>query len=176
MLYQRKIKIALTGGIGTGKTYISEQFLDIGIPVFYADDEAKKLYDSPKVQALLKTHFQDKFFTDTKLDYSKLSDFIFLNNENRKQFEAIIHPLVMLQFEEWADQQASYIVMLESAIIFEAKLAHYFDKIFVVDAPLPVREKRLKDKFSETEIKQRILSQMPQEEKCKRADLVIWNG
>jgi len=176
MSYQRKIKIALTGGIGTGKTYISKQFLDIGIPIFYADDETKKLYDSPKVQALLKTHFQDKFFTDNKLDRCKIADFIFLNNENKKQFEAIIHPLVMQQFEEWAAQQTSPIVMLESAIIFEAKLTHYFDKIFVVDAPLSVRVKRLKDRLLEIEIRQRILSQMPQEEKCKRADLVIWNG
>jgi len=175
MLFQRKIKIALTGGIGTGKTYISKQFLDIGIPFFYADEETKKLYNSPKVKVLLKNHFQNKFFTDNKLDYSKIADFIFLNNKNKKQFEKIIHPLVMQQFEEWADQQISPIVMMESAIIFEAELTHYFDKIFVVDAPLSVRMKRLQDRLSETEIRQRILSQMPQEEKSKRADLVIWN-
>jgi dephospho-CoA kinase len=175
---QKKIKIALTGGIGTGKTYISKQFLDIGIPVFYADEETKKLYFSEDVLAFFKEKYGDSFFTHHQLDFSKLAGFVFSNVENRQQIEAFIHPLVMKQFKEWASQQVSNIVMMESAIIFEAGLEKYFDKIMVVDAPLEVRIKRIKERnphWSEAEIMQRIHSQISQEEKCNRANLIILN-
>jgi dephospho-CoA kinase len=174
----KKIKIALTGGIGTGKTHISKHFLDMGIPVFYADEETKKLYTSEKVLTFFKNKYGDSFFTDEKLDLSKLATFIFKNPENRKQIETFIHPLVMQLFEDWAVQQKSNTVMLESAIIFEAGLGKFFDKIIVVDAPLDVRIQRIKNRnahLSEQEILQRINLQMPQEEKCKRGDFVIWN-
>jgi len=173
---QKKIKIALTGGIGTGKTYISKHFLDIGIPVFYADDEAKKLYASEKILDFFADKYGELFFTDKKLDLSKLTAFVFKNPENRKKIEAFIHPLVMQKFEEWATQQTSNIVMMESAIIFEAGLETFFDKIIAVDAPLDVRINRIKKRnshLSEEDILQRINTQISQEEKCKHADIVV---
>ncbi|MCL2436100.1 MAG: dephospho-CoA kinase [Lentimicrobiaceae bacterium] len=176
---QKKTKIALTGGIGTGKTYVSKQFSDMGIPVFYADEEAKKLYDTKGAIAFFKEKYGDVCFTNNQLDYSKLATFVFSDLEKRKQIEAFIHPLVMQNFEDWASQQDSNIVMLESAIIFEAGLEKFFDKIMVVDAPLDVRIERIKNrnpKLSETEILQRINSQLSQEEKCTRSDVIIWNG
>jgi dephospho-CoA kinase len=179
MLPQKKIKIALTGGIGTGKTYISKQFLDMGIPVFYADEEAKKLYLSEKVISIFREKFEDDFFTDNQLDFSKLSGFVFSNVENRKQIEAIIHPLVMQQFEEWASQQVSNIVMMESALVFEAGLESFFYKIIVVDAPFDVRMARMKNRnpqLTEKRLFEIMETQLPQEEKRHRADLVIWNG
>jgi len=175
---QKKIKIALTGGIGTGKTYVSKHFLDIGIPIFYADQEAKKLYSSKIVMDLLEDKYGELFFTNNKLDLSKVADYVFTKPENRKEIEAIIHPLVMNKFEEWTNLQNSNIVMMESAIIFEAGLEKLFNKVIVVDAPFDVRIKRIKDRdphLSEAEIMQRIDTQLPQEEKCKYADLVI-NG
>jgi len=90
-----------------------------------------------------------------------------------------MHPLVMQKFEKWASQQDSNIVMLESAIVFEAGLEKLFDKIITVDAPLEVRIERIKNRntqLSEAEILQRIHSQLSQKEKCTRSDLVIWNG
>ena len=179
MLPQKKIKIALTGGIGTGKTFISKQFLDKGVPVFYADEVAKTIYASEKVLAFFKEEYGDHFFTNNQLDFSKLANFVFSSAANRKQIESFIHPLVMQQFEDWTAQQDSNMVILESAIIFEAGLEKFFDKIIVVDAPLEVRIERIKNRnlqISEHEILQRIDSQISQEEKCKRADLVIWNG
>jgi len=174
----KKIKVALTGGIGTGKTYISKQFLDMGIPVFYADEETKKLYDTKKVLTFFRKKYGDSFFTNDKLDFSKIATFIFKKPENKRDIEIFIHPLVMQQFEKWAVEQASNIVILESAIVFEAELEKYFDKIVVVDAPLEVRIKRIKNRnqnLSEDEIMQRIYSQLSQKEKCKRADLVVIN-
>jgi dephospho-CoA kinase len=175
----KKIKVALTGGIGTGKTYISKQFLDMGIPVFYADEEAKKLYSTEVANIFFKKKYGNLFFTNSQLDFKKISAFIFENPENRKQIEDFIHPLVMQQFEHWSSQQTSNIVMLDSAIIFEANLEKFFDKIIVVDAPLDIRIERIKNRYlhiSEDEIMQRIHSQLSQEEKCQRANLVILNS
>ena len=179
MLPQKKTKIALTGGIGTGKTYISKQFLDMGIPVFYADEEAKELYSSEEVIAFLKEKYGDYFFTNNLLDLSKLAAFVFSDAENRKQIEALIHPLVMQKFEDWTAQQHSDTVIMESAIIFETGLEKFFDKIILVEAPLDVRIKRIRNRnphLSEVEIMQRINSQSSQKEKFTRADLVIRNG
>lgn len=169
-------KIALTGGIGTGKTFISKQFIQQGIPVFYADDEAKKLYDSPQFLTLLRKSFGDAIFDGEVLNARKLSSIVFDDKNALKKLEAIIHPLVMDAFEVWARAQGTDKVMMESAIIFEAHLAHYFDKVIVVNASLPVRIRRIKQRnpeMSETEILARINAQMSQEEKCRLADEVI---
>jgi dephospho-CoA kinase len=178
MRKQKKIKVALTGGIGTGKTYISKQFIDMGIPVFYADEEAKNLYATKEAIIFFKKEYGETFFTNNQFDIIKLSAFIFTNEDNRKQIEAFIHPFVMQQFEDWAARQSSNIVMLESALIFEAEWAKFFDKIIVVDAPLEVRIKRIKKRnplFTDAEILQRMNSQLSQEEKCKYANLIISN-
>jgi len=179
MLPQKKINVALTGGIGTGKTFVSKQFLDKGVPVFYADDEAKKLYYSEKVLFFLKENFGDEIFTNNQLDFSKLSTLVFSNKEKRKKIENFIHPLVMQEFAVWSTQQESDVVVMESALIFEAGLEKFFDKIMVVDAPFEVRIKRIAERDPELmplEILQRMETQIPQEEKCRRADVVIWNG
>jgi dephospho-CoA kinase len=173
------LKIGLTGGIGTGKTYISRHFVEMGIPVFYADEETKKLYHEPEVQALLHRQFGNLIFTDKQLDFKKMGKLFFASPEALQEVNALIHPLVTERFNHWMTQQQSKVVIMESAIIFEAGLAPLFDKIFVVDAPLAVRIQRLQARnpeWSEADIRQRINAQMEQEEKCGLGDLVIWNG
>lgn len=172
------LKIVLTGGIGTGKTYLSKHFLDMGIPVFYADEEAKKLYNDPEVILFFRSRFGEEVFTNNQLDFQKLAHFVFSDPSKRIEVNQFIHPLVFQKFETWAQQQGTPSVMMESAIIFEAGLDHLFDKIIVVDAPLDVRISRIQKRsphLSEKEIIERINAQIPQEEKCKRADFVILN-
>jgi dephospho-CoA kinase len=172
------LKMVLTGGIGTGKTYLSKHFLDMGIPVFYADEEAKKLYSDPEVIHFFQTRFGDDVFTNQQLDFKKLAQIVFSDPLSREEVSHFIHPLVFNKFEIWAQEQGTPTVMMESAIIFEAGLDHLFDKIIVVDAPLEVRISRIQKRspqLSEKEILERINAQMPQEEKCKRADFVILN-
>ena len=169
-------KYALTGGIGTGKTFISKDFIRQGIPVFYADEEAKKLYDCEEVIALLRELFGEQIFTDNHLDFKKMSGLIFSNPLYQQKLESLIHPLVMAAFEKWAAEQNTAAVMMESAIIFEAHLEKYFDKVFVVNASVPVRVARVRRRnpeLSEEEILARIAVQMSQEEKCRLADEVI---
>lgn len=169
-------KYALTGGIGTGKTFISRDFIRQGIPVFYADEEAKKLYDREDVVAKIREFFGDAVFIDNKLDFSKMGEIIFANPDAQKWLEALIHPLVMAEFEKWASEQHADMVMMESAIIFESHLEKYFDKVFVVNASVPVRVARIRRRnpeLSEEQILARIAAQMSQEEKCRLADEVI---
>lgn len=172
-------KIALTGGIGTGKTYISKFFIDFGIPVYYADEEAKKLYDEPEIMTLIAAQFGESVLTDRKIDLHKLAKLLFDNSVNINRINEIIHPILMERFKEWAELQNSQYVMLESAIVFEAGLDHYFDFIIAVDAPFDLRINRLRERnpsFSEEDFRKRINSQMEQSLKCEKADLVIMNS
>ena len=169
-------KYALTGGIGTGKTFISKDFIRKGIPVFYADEEAKKLYAREEVVTQIRELFGMSVFTDNRLDFSKMGEIVFANQDAQKRLEALIHPLVMAEFEKWAAEQNTDAVMMESAIIFEAHLEKYFDKVFVVNASVPVRVARIhrrNPELSEEQILARIAAQMSQEEKCRLADEII---
>ena len=167
---------ALTGGLGTGKTFISKDFIRKGIPVFYADEEAKKLYAREEVVTQIRELFGMSVFTDNRLDFSKMGEIVFANQDAQKRLEALIHPLVMAEFEKWAAEQNTDTVMMESAIIFEAHLEKYFDKVFVVNASVPVRVARIRRRnpeLSEEQILARIAAQMSQEEKCRLADEII---
>lgn len=169
-------KYALTGGIGTGKTFISKDFIQQGIPIFYADEEAKKMYAREEVITQIKELFGEDVFTDSMLDFKKMGEIVFANPDAQKKLEALIHPLVMAEFEKWAEAQHADTVMMESAIIFESHLEKYFDKVFVVNASVPVRVARIRRRnpeLTEEQILARIAAQMSQEEKCRLADEII---
>ena len=169
-------KLAITGGIGTGKTFISKQFIEQGIPVFYADDEAKKLYRDIEVLRQIRDVFGNDVFDGDQLNLSRLSALVFGDEKRLRALENIIHPMVMKKFDEWAAQQNAESVMMESAIIFEGHLEKYFDKVYVVNASLETRLARIRRRnpeLSDNEILARINAQMSQEEKCALADEVI---
>ena len=176
----KKHKIALTGGIGTGKTYLSRHFAEMGIPVFYADVEAKRLYRQPEfVAALCETFSTDILRQDGAVDMGKMASMVFSDEEMLRKLNAMVHPRVMRMFEEWAAGQSSSAVMMESAIVYEADLSGFFDKIIVADAPLELRIRRvlLRDPhLTREDVLQRMSCQMPQEEKCALADLVVCTG
>ena len=171
-------KIAITGGIGTGKTYISKKFVEMGIPVFYADEEAKKCYKDKGIVDTIYSYFGKEVFTDGKLDFKKMAQYVFQDPQKREIINNLIHPTVMGRFDDWAEEQHTSSVMLESAIVYENELEKFFDMVIVVDAPMEVRMERIKKRnpnLTEKEIIDRINAQMPQEEKCRRADMVIRN-
>jgi dephospho-CoA kinase len=128
------IKIGLTGGIGTGKTYLSTHFRDMGIPVYYADDEAKKLYRQPAFLKEMRQAFPDNrlWLADGTLNMFELSQ-SFEDEAFLQRLSRFVHPFVMRDFERWAAEQKAPAVMMESAILFEYGLDHYFDKIIVAD-------------------------------------------
>ena len=90
-----------------------------------------------------------------------------------------MHPYVVRDFVRWAIEQDTPAVMMESAILYEYDLTSHFDKIIVADAPEALRIRRIRERnphLSESDIRQRMARQLPQEEKCRRADLVVCTG
>lgn len=174
------LKIGLTGGIGTGKTYLSTHFRDMGMPVYYADDEAKKLYRQPVFLSEMRQAFPDEclWLPDGSLNMSQLSQ-SFDDEDFLQRLSRFVHPYVMRDFELWSEQQQTSVVMMESAILYEYGLDQYFDKIIVADAPEALRIRRIMKRnphLTEADVRQRMSRQMPQEEKCCRADLVVCTG
>lgn len=175
-------KIALTGGIGTGKTYLSTHFIEMGIPVFYADAEAKKLYSEPRFLQRIRESFGEEVFTPGRpdqLSFERLAAKVFADEEALQRLNQLVHPAVMRKFEEWCARQDATAVMMESAVVFEGNLEQYFDKIIVADAPVELRIQRVlarNPEMSREQILARMARQMPQEEKCRRADLVVCTG
>ena len=115
---------------------------------------------------------------DETLDMNELA-MSFQDEDFLKRLSRFVHPYVMRDFESWAAQQNAPAVMMESAILFEYNLVSYFDKIIVADAPEALRIKRILARnphLTEEDIRQRMSRQIPQEEKCSRADLVICTG
>lgn len=174
------VKIGLTGGIGTGKTYISKYFEEMGIPVFRADDEVKKLYSEPGFVSELRKVFPDRdvFSADGGVDTGRLKK-AFSDKAFLRELSEFVHPYVHMRFEQWAAAQWTPSVIMESAILFEYGIDKKFDRVIVAHAPLEIRIRRIMERNPELgrdEIMRRIDSQMPQEDKCALADLVIMTG
>ncbi|MCL2681919.1 MAG: dephospho-CoA kinase [Bacteroidales bacterium] len=173
-------KIALTGGIGSGKTTVAKLFEMLGVSVFYADLEAHSIRSKVEVSEQIVQYFGSKILTENQIDKHKLANVIFNNTEALHWINNLIHPLIEKDFEEWCNVQKTKntpFVLMESALIFEANFERLFDKVIVVDTPQNLRISRImnRENISEQEVFQRINKQMPAEEKRQRADIVIRN-
>ncbi len=172
------IKVAITGGIGTGKTTISNMFLDKGVPVFNSDEIAKEIMNT---NSLLKneivTAFGDKVYDKNRLNKEYLSDAIFNNETLLKKINAIVHPYVADEFNSWIEEQDSKYIIYESAIIFENQVEDFFDKIICVTASEEDVISRVmkRNNFSVDKIKSIINKQLPNDAKIQKSDYVIEN-
>jgi len=173
------LKIGITGGIGSGKSAVCELFRLHGIPVFNADTEAKKLNDtSPIIREKLTRLFGNDLYENNSLNRQKLASFIFSNADNLQKVNAIIHPEVAAHFEKWANEQKSTpFVIIEAAILFESGFDKFVNKTITVYASEKTRMERIakRDNVSIAQIKTRMNSQMPEEEKIRQANFVIIN-
>ncbi|MCB2222174.1 MAG: dephospho-CoA kinase [Bacteroidetes bacterium] len=173
------IKIALTGNLGSGKSTVAEIFSVLGVPVYHADQEAKKfLFQKEVVDQLVDTFGEDILTTDRTIDRKKLASIVFKNKAALEFLNGIIHPLVRKDLYQWMEEnkQHAYVVQ-EAAILFESGFYRDFDKIIVVACPVEMAIQRvmLRDGVSESDVLSRMKNQWPQEEKIKRADFVIHN-
>ena len=136
--------IGLTGGIGSGKTTVAEQFETLGVPVYIADIEAKKIMDLPETIQLVKGKFGNSIFDVAILNREKLAKIVFENPEKLQKLNSIIHPLVKRHFQEWVQKNKdSIFVIKETAILFESGSYIDCDKIITVVAPLELRIARV---------------------------------
>ncbi len=169
-------KFAITGNIGCGKSYICAAFERRGVPVFYSDDEAKKLYFLPEIKTAITAKFgAESYFPDGRLNTAFLSSILFSDKEALLFVEKLIYPALDARFDTWCSAQKSDFVLYESALIFEKNMESKFDKIIVVAASEEVRIRRtmLRDHATREEVMRRMALQLPQEEKVRRADFVI---
>ena len=171
-------KIGITGGIGSGKTYVASVFQSLGIPIFNADIQAKKIMTSSrKLIKLLKEEFGNDIYKDSDLNKEKLASIVFSNSDKLQKLNSLVHPIVKEEFNNWCKKQTSPYVIKEAAILFESNSHIGLDAVICVSAPLDLRIERLlnRDDYSEKEIKKRIENQISQEEKEKLSDYIIVN-
>ena len=170
--------IGLTGGIGSGKSTIARYFESLGVPVYIADDEAKKIFFEPDVITELKNTFGPEVFTDGMPDRAKLAQLVFNDRAKLALLNAIIHPRVALHFSNWLKSNTGRLfVMKEAAILFESGSYKECDAIILVTAPDELRIKRviMRDGITRNKVLMRMANQWDDQKKAAMSDYIINN-
>ena len=174
------LKIGITGNIGRGKTTVSKIFEILGVPVFYADEAAKKVMveDPILINALKAVFGGESYFNDGSLNRKYIADIVFNNETELAKLNAIVHPAVFRAFDNWLAgiKNAPY-VMKEAALLFESSSYKMCDKTIMVTAPLELRINRVmqRDNLTRAEVESRNARQFSEEKKIQLADFVIRN-
>ncbi len=172
------IIVGLTGGIGSGKTTVAKAFKALGVPVYIADIEAKKLMNRSKViKRKLKALLGDDAYCDGKLNRSYIANIIFNDKSYLERMNAIVHPKVARHFEKWVTKQDASYVIKEVAILFENGSNEQCDYIITVTAPKALRIERLlkRDNTTKDKIEAIMQNQWDDSKKVELSDFVIVN-
>ena len=174
------IRIGVTGGMGSGKTYVCQLLEKRGIPVFYTDTEAKRLIvDDSGVRQRLKDIVGNSLYNrEGKLDKKVMASFLVRGKQWADQVNAVVHPAVRKAMYEWFVVQESHpVVVVECALLFESGLNKDMDKIVSVVAPLQVRLDRIvrRDGCTEEHARQIISLQQSDDYRMKCSDFVVVN-
>ena len=173
------LKVGLTGGIGSGKTAVSNIISDIGIPVYNSDNRAKWLMNNDKeLQNNIIQLFGDKAYLNNQLNRSYISTIVFDNPTRLNQLNSLVHPRVAIDFKKWVvENNAAEIVVKEAAILIESDAYKQMDSIVLVvaDEKLRINRVSIRDGVQATAIKKRMDSQMSDQMKMKYADHIINN-
>jgi dephospho-CoA kinase len=172
------IKVGITGGIGSGKSTVCAVFKTIGIPVFEADQVAKKLMnENPEIRKTLKTWFGEEIYTSNVLNRKMLSGLIFNNTELLDKVNSLIHPLVRETYMQWSEEHTNPYSVYEAAILFESGFYRLMDFTILVSAPEHLRIERVinRDKITLEQVTARMKNQWSDDEKRKLASVEIVN-
>jgi dephospho-CoA kinase len=171
--------IGLTGGIGSGKSTVAHYIASKGIPVYIADEEAKKLMELPEVITSVQAIFEENVLDEyAKLDRKKIAALVFNSPTQLTQLNSIVHPLVKNHFIEWLKIHSNApFVIKEVAILFETGGDKACDKVILVTAPEEIRIERAmkRDNVSKETIVSRMNNQLPESEKIIKSDFIIHN-
>jgi dephospho-CoA kinase len=176
---RKGLKLGVTGGIGSGKTTVCKVFAVLGIPVFSADIEAKRIQDSDRgLQAKINSLAGKDLFPEGKLDRAELARLIFSNKDLLEKVNSVVHPAVFKAFREWVKRQDSPYSIMEAAILFESGAFRIMDRIVTVVTPMEERIERLVrgNKLTREQVTERIINQIDDESRIKRSDYVIFNS
>jgi dephospho-CoA kinase len=173
------IKVGLTGGIGTGKSFVAKIFATLGVPIYNADQAAKYLMNhNPNLIKAIKKHFGNNSYVNNNLQTSYLAEKVFNNQENLALLNSLVHPVVIEDGNIWMQQQTTAYAIKEAAILFESSTYTLLDYVIGVDAPLALCIKRamLRDNITKEQIIARMEKQMPNTQKMAKCHFVIRNN
>lgn len=171
-------KVGITGGIGSGKSTVCRILAEHGVAVYDADSHAKELMSSSEaLRAALIENFGAECFTAEGLNRAYLAGRVFSDAEQLRVLNGLVHPVVMADFEAWAEAQEGSYVVFESAILFEAKLEDRVDATVAVMAPEELRVERVmgRDGATKEQVLARIHNQMSDDERADRAKYGVVN-
>ncbi|MFM2392802.1 MAG: hypothetical protein RLZZ546_784 [Bacteroidota bacterium] len=173
------IKVGITGGIGSGKTFVCKIFESIGIPIFDADSRAKKIMSSDREvkQAVKQLLGADAYYRNGRLNRKYISAKVFGNKKLLGKLNGIIHPAVAKEGEMWFDSQKTKYAIKEAALLVESGSYKTLDYLIVVTAPKDIRVQRVmaRDGIEKAQVLARIKNQMQDEEKIKFGNFIIVN-
>jgi len=171
--------VGLTGGIGSGKTTVAQLFSILDIPIYSADDRAKRILGTDmEVQDKVKVIFGANSIVNGVVNRKLIAKASFGNKEKLERLNAVIHPAVAEDFANWKkeNEQAEYLIK-EAAILFESGSYVGCDKIILVCSPLETRIERVmkRDSASRVEVESRISNQWPEDKKRFLSDYIVLN-
>ncbi len=172
------IKVGITGGIGSGKTTVAKVFEVLGVPVYYADEAAKRLMNEDEIlKDEIQHHFGKECYVEGKLNRKYLSELVFTNDKKLALLNSIVHPATIADAQKWMQQQTTPYAVKEAALIFESGSQQELDYVIGVFTPIPMRIQRVikRDQLSREEIKARMDKQMDESIKMRLCDFVITN-
>jgi dephospho-CoA kinase len=172
------IIVGLTGGIGSGKSFVGDVFIQLGIPVYNSDLQARELNDNhPKIIEALTQRYGPDAYIKGKLNRPLVAQKVFNNKQELQWLNHLVHPLVRVDFGEWLSRQNSAYVIREAAILIESGTHSDCDAIIVVTAPFEERLKRVmqRDNLTKEQVLQRMANQFTEDERLKYADFIINN-
>jgi len=172
-------RLGVTGGIGSGKTTVCRIFRVLGVPVFVADIEARRLMNTDHaVRQEINTITGMDLYTTGELDRKELARLIFNRPELLRQVNASVHPAILRIFDEWAGKSEAHYVIMEAAILFEAKADVLVDRVAAISAPVEERIARVmgRNDLSREEVLERINNQLEDDEREEQSYYVINNA
>jgi dephospho-CoA kinase len=172
------LKIGITGGIGSGKSTVAKVFEVLGIPVYYADEAAKRLMnEDADLKEKIKATFGENAYREDKLDRKFLSSIVFNSAEKLALLNALVHPATLVDAERWMLKQLTPYALKEAALIFESGAHEHLDYVIGVTAPAPLRIQRTmhRDGITRDAVIARMDKQMDEAIKMKLCDFIIKN-
>lgn len=172
------LRIGLTGGIGSGKTTVAHIFESLGIPVYYADDAAKRLMsEDPLIKEALLKKLGPSCFEDGLLNRKFIAAKVFSDPQLLAWLNGLIHPATIADSEQWMQQQNGPYAIREAALLFESGADKGLDYVIGVTAPKDLRLQRVmkRDSTTEAEVSKRMEQQWEDSKKLERCHFLLHN-
>jgi dephospho-CoA kinase len=177
----KTLKVGITGGIGSGKTVVSDYLKSLGYPIVYADEVAKQVMkEDEEVKKKIVEAFGEEAYSGEEINKEYLAEKIFASKENVELINSIVHPPTIKRIKDLVYENAGEtdFVFVESALIYESKFYHFFDHVILIVADEDIKIRRLLERGEGTveEIKRKMASQWQDSAKQDKADFILANN